>query len=316
MLSHLSRRFSTLPLALALAVASSGRATEGGTGHYVPGTAATLIDLAPTKPGLIAEGMYLHYEGDASANLSVAGLISAGLDVESDVATFGLLYTLDRTVMGAHYTFGAFIPYIWMTAEARVDTVMGRFQRRDTDSGVGDLSLIPAMLAWKIGDWQLNGIFAIYAPTGEYQMGRLANEGLNYWTFQPTVGASYNNEKVGFNAALYGGFSANTENDETDYLSGAMFHLEASVQQLLPAGPGFLGVGAEFFWLQQITPDEGDGARLGDFEGHTLGVGPVLTYVLPCGGHTFVTEARWLPELDVRRRLEGDYVWVKAVFQY
>jgi hypothetical protein len=30
---------------------------------------------------------------------------------------------------------------------------------------------------------------------------------------------------------------------------------------------------------------------------------------------TFVAEARWLPELDVKRRVEGDHLWLKLVYQ-
>jgi len=68
--------------------------------------------------------------------------------------------------------------------------------------------------------------------------------------------------------------------------------------------------------LQQVTGDSGTGANFGDFKGHTVGIGPVLSYILPLGKETFVTEFRWLPELDVKRRLEGNYFWLKAVYQF
>lgn len=95
-----------------------------------------------------------------------------------------------------------------------------------------------------------------------------------------------------------------------------MFHLEASVQQLLPLGPGFVGLGAEAFYLDQVTGDSGSGATFGDFQGRTVGIGPVLTYLLPRGDQTFVGEVRWLPEIDTKRRLKGDYVWMKLVYQF
>ena len=68
--------------------------------------------------------------------------------------------------------------------------------------------------------------------------------------------------------------------------------------------------------MQQIDGDSGSGARLGDFKGQTAGIGPVVTYILPYGKSTFVAELRWLPELDVKRRLEGDYIWLKLVAQF
>lgn len=302
-----------------LAVLLAGNAvhgTEGGTGHYQPGAVATLIDLAPTKPGWVVQPIYLHYQGDASGNLPVAGTPAAELDVRSDAVLFGGLYTFELPAEGAFYSVGAYLPYVWMRANADVQTPFGTVRRRDTESGFGDLSLIPAMLAWKSGFWQLDALLPIYAPIGSYEEGRLANPGLNYWTFDPIVGGSYNNDKIGFNAALHVGVSLNTENHETDYESGSMLHLEGSVQQLLPLGPGFAGLGAEVFYLNQISGDDGSGATFGDFEGRSVGVGPVLSYVLPLEASTFVAEFRWLPELDVQRRVKGDFLWLKLVYQF
>jgi hypothetical protein len=175
---------------------------------------------------------------------------------------------------------------------------------------------MPLLMGWKCDDWQFNAALPIYAPTGDYEKGRLANPGRNHWTFDPTFGVSYNGAKNGFNAALHTGFSMNTENGDTDYKSGTVWHTELGVQQLIPVGPGFLGIGFNAFYYEQISGDSGSGATLGDFKGMTTGVGPVVTYVLPLEGNTMVVEARWLPELDTRRRLEGDYFWLKAVYQF
>ena len=311
----------TLPaLALigAMAAPCATLAAEGGTTHYLPGGTATLIDLAPTKPGWVVERIYLHYGGNASAsrNIPVAGNITSSLQANSNAALFGGLYTFEPTVLGARYSAGAYLPYVWMSVEANVSTVLGTARRRDSASGVGDVTLIPAMLAWKSGPWQYNALLPIYAPTGEYETGRLANPGLNYWTFDPTAGVSYNNDKSGFNAALHGGISLNTENNATNYRSGSTLHFDGSMQQLLPVGPGFLGIGAEAFYLTQISADSGSGARFGDFKGRTSGIGPVLTYILPRGKETFVAEVRWLPELNVDNRMKGDYVWLKLVYQF
>jgi hypothetical protein len=172
------------------------------------------------------------------------------------------------------------------------------------------------MMAWKSESVQYNVLLPIYAPTGDYEQGRLANQGLNYWTFDPTVGVSYNNAKTGLNAALYAGIGFNTENNATGYSSGSVLHFDASIQQLLPAGPGLLGIGAEAFYVEQVTGDTGGNELLGDFKGRTAGIGPVLSYILPNGKQTFVIELRWLPELNVKNRLEGDYIWLKAVYQF
>jgi hypothetical protein len=309
---------SLLTLALASTTPLAALATESGAGHYLPGSAATLIDLAPTKPGWVAEGMYLHYSGDASASrpFPIAGNAVADLEVESDAFLLGGLYTFEVPALRAHYSVGAFLPLVVIDVKGEVDTPLGSVSRRDLETGLGDMTLIPLMLGWKTGRWQWDAMLPISAPTGDYDVGHLANPGLNYWTFDPTLGVAYNNEKIGFNAAFHEGITLNTKNTDTNYQSGAMLHLDASVQQLLPAGPGYVGIGAEGFYLQQVTGDSGSGAQFGSFRGLTAGVGPVLTYVLPWNEDTLVAELRWLPELAVERRLKGDYVWLKIAFQF
>lgn len=305
-------------LLVSLAALSIIHAEEGGAGHYVPGSMATLIDLPPTKPGWVFESMYLHYEGSANATrtLPVGGLLAAGLEATSDAFLLGGFHTFESQVAGAWYSVGAFVPYVWMDVSATITTPLGAALRNDTEDGLGDITLMPLLMGWKCEDWQFNAALPIYAPTGDFEKGRLANPGRNHWTFDPTIGVSYNGAKNGFNAALHTGFSMNTENNDTDYKSGTVWHTELGVQQLIPVGPGFLGIGFNAFYYEQISGDSGSGATLGDFKGMTTGVGPVVTYVLPLEGNTMVVEARWLPELDTRRRLEGDYFWLKAAYQF
>ena len=43
------------------------------------------------------------------------------------------------------------------------------------------------------------------------------------------------------------------------------------------------------------------------------GLGPVMGYILPLDKQSLVFEVKWLPELDTKKRLEGDYIWLKMV---
>jgi len=297
-----------------LIICSTSNAEEGGNGHYVPGSVATLIDLAPTQPGWIIQPLFLHYDGQFSGSrtLPIAGEISTGLDATVNSVTLGGLYTFEQPVLGAYYSIGAYLPYVWMDVTG---TVRNR-SRTDKVDGFGDITLIPAMVAWKLNSWQFNALLPVYAPTGDYEVGRLANQGLNYWTFDPTVGAAFGSDKTGFNFAAHAGITLNTENEDTDYASGSVLHVEVSAQQLLPLGPGFAGVGLNGYIYEQISGDSGSGATNGDFKGRSWGIGPVLSYILPTKAGTWVFEARWLPELETKNRLDGDYLWFKAAWQF
>ena len=214
------------------------------------------------------------------------------------------------------YSLAAFLPYTWLNVSANVQTPFGTVRRQSNVSGLGDLTVVPVMLAWKIGDWQIDALLPIFAPTGSYQEGRLGNPGLNYWTFDPMIGAVYSNKQSGFNAMLHGGYAMNTENPDTNYQSGSLLHLDGAIEQILPVGSGFMTLGAEGFYFQQLTCDSGSGAVLGCFKGRTAGLGPVLGYIQPLGKQSLVVELKWLPELDTKNRLNGDYIWLKMVYKF
>jgi len=257
------------------------------------------------------------YEGSISAKIPTAAGVASNLDANVDTFALAVGHTFQTTVLGgAHYTVVAALPYTLLDISANVQTPFGTVRRDSKVDGFGDLTLIPVMLAWKRGDWQFNALLPIYAPTGSYQKGRLGNPGLNYWTFDPMVGVVYSNAQKGFNALLHAGYAMNTENNDTDYKSGSLLHFDGAVQQILPAGPGFLTLGAEGFYFQQVTCDSGPGAVLGCLKGRTAGLGPVLGYILPMGKQSLVFELKWLAELDTKKRLEGDYIWFKMVYKF
>ena len=104
-----------------------GHAEEDGGGHYAIGGAATLIDLLPAEPGFILQPIYLYYEGDASASQTfpIAGRVTTDLDAKLNSVTLGALYTFDKKILGAHYSVGVYVPYIWKEVTARLSSAFG-----------------------------------------------------------------------------------------------------------------------------------------------------------------------------------------------
>ena len=309
-------RHVTLALCLACVAGAPALAGEGGTSHILPGANATLMDLPPTTPGFFAKPMFLNYRGDASARVPTAAGVVANMNVEANTLVLGGGYGLEQPVLGgAHYSVAAFLPYTRLDISANAE-VLGGVRVNSKVSGVGDMTLVPVMLAWKSADWQYDFLMPVYAPTGSYEVGRLGNPGLNYWTVDPIAGAAYSNAKSGLNAAVHVGYAMNTGNSDTDYRSGNVLHVDASVQQIFPLGSGFATLGAEAWTFQQSSCDSGAGAKLGCFKGRTAGIGPVLGYILPVGQQKLIFEFKWLAELDTANRLNGDYVWLKLVYKY
>ena len=296
-------------------------AAEEGTGHYVPGSLADFGDMAPPS-GLAFLDWYNHYSGSAgvSKTVPVAGFITANLNTKSNAEALGAMYTLPCSVLEGRYSAGLIAPYVFMNVTGTVTGPLGKtITRTDTTSGIGDITLIPFWLEWTNGDLRWGVQLDVYAPTGDYKAGQLANVGLNYWTFEPLVSFSYMGKKTGLEVTTTAGLDFNTNNNATDYQSGEVFHVDTTIAEHLPLfGCGVIGVGINGYYWKQYTGDSGSGARLGSFETLMTGVGPVISYISPklCGGHTIVAELKWLPQMDTHYTLNGDYIWFKASFLF
>ena len=291
-------------------------AGEGGSSHIMPGANATLVDLPPTSPGGFFKPMVINYQGSASARVPTAAGVVANLDADANTLVLGGGYGLEQTILGgAHYAVAAFLPYTWLSISGNSEA-LGGVRVENSVNGFGDLTVVPVLLGWKSGNWQYDFLMPVYAPTGSYEVGRLGNTGLNYWTFDPIVGVAYSNAKSGLSGAIHMGYAINTENNATSYKSGDILHVDASIQQILPLGSGFANIGAEAWYFDQVTCDSGSGATLGCFKGRTAGIGPVLGYIQPIGKEKLLFEFKWLPELETKNRLNGDYLWFKMVYTF
>ena len=297
------------------------RAEEAGSGHYLPGATASFIDALPGREAFAYVNAFTYYNGSTSGSrqLNLGGQVVANIDATVYADASILLYQTPWKILGGQYAAAVAIPYVWMEVEGNVQVGPITGNRRDTANGIGDLQILPVMLGWTNGDLKFGTTFGLYAPTGDYERGQLANLGKNYWTFEPGVSVSWLSSKIGTEVSLFAGYEVSTKNDTTDYQSGEVFHLDATVAQHLPLFGGFVGVGANAFYYQQVTGDSGSGAKLGDFEGRTIGVGPVLSYTTKIGRNKktdLVAELKWLPELDVAKRMEGDTIWFKLALAF
>lgn len=306
--------------ALMLAV-SAGRAEEGGAGHYAPGSFASFVDVLPDKPGFGVFNYFTYYNGNASVSrpFPIAGQVALNVEATFYANTVGAFWVTPLKVFGANYAAGIALPFVSMDIGAQVAlSGVGSVSRNDSVGGLGDLEFWPVALSWSAlnKDLHVNCFGGIYAPSGGFQTNRLANQGLGYWTFEPGLLVSYLGQKNGFEFTTYIGYDINTENTVTNYQSGQVFHIDATVAQHLPLGKGIIGIGANGFYLQQTTGDSGSGARLGSFEEMTAGVGPVLSYAGQIGKSPFGAEVKWLPQVGTQNTTKGNYIWFKAGVQF
>jgi len=303
-------------VALVLASPLVPSAEEGGTSHYAPGSFASFIDVLPDHPGLGVFNYFTYYNGSAGASrqFPLGGQIGANVKATASVETPGAFWVTPVKFLGANYAMGIALPFVWTDVTAQVTGPRGTtVQRKDVVRGLGDLEFWPVALSWSaLGkDLHVDFFGGIYAPSGAYQTNRLANPGLGYWTGEPGVLVSYLGQKNGFEATTYIATDFNTQNPTTHYTSGDVFHIDLTLAQHLPLGPGVIGIGANGYYLKQFTGDSGSGAKLGSFEEMAAGVGPVLSYAVQAGKFGFAAELKWLPQLTTQNTTKGNFLWFK-----
>jgi hypothetical protein len=307
-----------------VATARPVSAEEGGSGHYFPGSMASFMDSVSATPALVLRYNLLYYGGSVgpTVGLPIGGTTALG----ADATTWGSGFTVfwrPSVDMGKRwsYAMSATVPVISLQVSASVAVQLpggASASRAKTDSltGLGDTVVIPLMLNQNVSsNFNINYRLAFYAPTGSYEVGRLANTGKNFWTTEPTVALMYLGTKNGREASLFTGIDFNTTNAATDYKSGHQFHMDGTLAQHLPALGGLAGVGVTGMYYQQITGDSGTGATFGDFKSADDTIGPVVSYVRKIGSSDLLLELKWLHEFYTKNRLQGDVVFVKAMIK-
>ncbi len=295
-------------------------AEEGGSGHYLPGSMSSFADAVPPSETFITRFNFVNYSGDFNKGqpLPMAGLSVLGVDADSTAAGITMLWRPPLDIgENWSYAMSATIPYVWMDVTGGVTAGLVTKSVSDSEDGIGDIVLMPLMLNYKAcDDVNFNFRIAAYAPTGEYEVGRLANTGKNFWTIEPAVAAMYFGKENGIEASLFLGADFNFENGDTNYQSGTQLHLDGTLAQHFPLWGGLAGVGVNAYWYEQVQGDSGAGANFGDFKGRTAGLGPVVSYVTKIGGQDVIAELKWLHEFETKRRMEGDYIWFKALLKF
>jgi hypothetical protein len=313
---------AALIVLLGLTGVSLAGAAEGGLGRPITGMQVLpFAGVIPPDPGFVWQLGYLYYSGDLGGERSVpiGGQLAVDLEAELSLFTATGIYVWKTT--GKRWNYGSMltVPYIWVdvAAEVVLDPVDLDILRQDSAAGLFDLYFAPIIASYHVSQvehWSF-GLY-VYAPTADYELGKLANPGLNVWTMTPAVGYTRLFKKGTLEFSALSGVEFYTENDATDYQNGEIFRLDLLVMKRYESGWGIGLVGG---WIEQLSGD--DGGRLTEvtdgFKGRAFGLGPAISY-------THKTEAenqidfnfRWVPEFGVENRFEGGGLLLTVGFNF
>lgn len=97
------------------------------------------------------------------------------------------------------------------------------------------------------------------------------------------------------------GVTFNFENPSTNYTNGIDAHFDWGLSKFLTEQ---FFVGGAGYVYQQLTSDHGQLAVLGDFESHTMGIGPQVGYNFVVDGVPIYANLRGYYDVDTRDTLE------------
>ena len=298
-----------LAAALAWAVTGSAHVTEGALGRPITGMQITPFSgLIPPDPGLQLSFGYLSYRGEigGSREVPIAGDVSLGLEADINLFTLTGVYIWPTAPGKWNYASMLTVPHISNDVTATVGSGLGTARIRDDASDFFDLYFAPVIASYHVSEMEHWSFAAyVYAPTADYDPGRVANPGLNVWTVSPTVGYTRLFLKGGVELSASAALDWYSENDDTNYQNGLVARLEGLA---MLRGPKGWGVGAVAGWIEQVEDDSGPIAdRLDGFRGRSFGVGPMLTYSKRWDtGEHLDFSLRYVKEFSVENRFEGD----------
>ena len=294
-------------LTIVFSFSNSAFAVEGGLGRPISGMQIVpYVGLVPPEPGLAVSVGETYYTGSigGGTQTEIAGLLVANVDVKASFTRISLLYIWPTPTKEWNFASVVGFPLAWLEVEASLSLGPFAVRKKDDIFGLFDLVFTPIIASHHFSETDhLAFDFTIWAPTGSYKLGKLANLSLNNWTFIPGVAYTKIIPEVNIELSVIWDMQFYTENPDTHVENGILSDLEVLAIKRFKNG---FGIGFIESWTQQVTDDDGIPATLNGFVGRAFGIGPIVTDSTKIGKSHLDFNARWIHDFDVSKRVEGD----------
>jgi hypothetical protein len=317
------------PLFLVGAVAATfdvGHADEGGVPFWLSGQFGSLV-ATPQTPGWSLAMLNYYTSLSASGNAAAArevtiGKLSPTVSVNLNV---NLKANADLVAISPGYVFAT--PVFGGQLAVSVGTIVGEqnaqlagtltttagplvVQRQgsisDSTAGFGDL-YPQAALRWNSGvnNWMVYAMGDV--PVGDYNSSNLANLGIGHGALDGGAGYTYFDPKTGHEFSVVTGLTGNFGNPSTGYNNGIDWHIDWGASQFVSPT---VHIGAVGYFYQQITPDQGAAAFLGNNEARIAAIGPQIGFIIPTGPVKAYLNVKGYWEFAAENRPSGWNAWV------
>ena len=318
-LTGASNQYKKLPARITLAMllgstafSTTALADEAGVSFWLPGQFGSLAAIK-SEPGWSLPVVYYHASAASAGgkNFVVGGRVTGDLNVRNDLMLISPTYDFTEPLWGgqAQVILTSVAGKVDVNAGAALSTPTGAYlSRNSTDALTGMGDLYPTgIIRWNNGNhnWLTYTEFGV--PVGSYEVGRLANLGLNHWSADAGGGYTYLNPVTGREFSFVAGITYNFRNPGTDYQNGISSHLDWGASQFLSKQ---LHAGLVGYFYNQLTGDSGTGARLGDFMSRVNGIGPQIGYLFKIGEKDAYVNLKGYKEFNAQNRPEGWNAWL------
>lgn len=306
---------------------STPQAVESGSGAYLLGSRDLGAGFVPL-PGFYQSNDLVYLRGEVN-QLAIGGVAVTNADLELLLYKAGFTYVPDIDLNGARVGLTVIVPY----ASAHMDFtgVLGGVlfgQLSDSQSGFGDLTLVPA-IGWDRGNYHFNLSGTMFLPTGQYSLAAIdvptrtvdvLSIGKNKFAFDPTFSATYLDPKSGFEASGALGITFSQINTATDYQTAPELHFEGTVAQHFA---NQLVVGLTGYAYQQLADDSGSGAAsfkavtgAKSLQARVFGAGPIISWNAKVGDVGVSGKIKYIYEFGAKRRFESQGVFGNISFGF
>lgn len=270
-----------------LAVTISALAQPIVAGHY-PAGAEGIKGASLPPPGVYFRDYNFFYAAnefkDGPPNFDIVAYINAPR----------VIWMTDLEIFGANYGLDVIVPFAYLDWSIRA---FG-----DNGFGMGDIQIEPLLLSWHFKQFDMAAGYAIWAPSGDFEIGKPDLISKGFWSHMLTFGGTWypDGEKT-WAVSLLNRYEFCHEQEKTHIDPGQVYTLEWGFSKSLNPG---LDVGLIGYYQQQITKDSGLTATTK--LDRKLGVGPEINAFWP--KLKLFTSIRYAYEFEAVERPEGHLV--------
>ncbi len=292
--------FSRLALVLSLTIGSvASPAAAQDLGHRFLGSIGLDAGKQPSA-GLYVADRFAYFAADTLRDRTGEIIPVEDLILHAATNGFGAAFSFELPWISTYVTLAAAFPIAYVSVDTdRPEASLDTF-------GLGDIYLQPARLGWRLGQLDAIVSYALYVPTGLFDLGSL-NVSRGHLTHELAAGGTvyFDAGRTAFITALWS-YDINEPNrGESDITRGDTLQMQGGAGATLF---GIASVGVVYYALWQVREDRGADVPpvLRGARDRTFGIGGELSIrVAAIDG---VVGLRYVHDLGTESRPEGQSV--------